>query len=39
MNRRNRNKLSDSGNHIKMEDYFIAEAKDDCIDLFYISEK
>lgn len=39
MNRRNRNKLSDSGSHIKMEDYFISEAKDDCIDLFYIAEK
>ena len=39
MNRRNRNKLSDSGNHIKMEDYFISTAKDDCIDLFYIAEK
>lgn len=39
MNRRNRNKLSDSGSHIKMEDYFIAEAKDDCIDLFYITQK
>jgi len=39
MNRRNRNKLSDSGSHIKMEDYFVAEAKDDCIDLFYIAEK
>lgn len=39
MNRRNRNKLSNSGSHIKMEDYFIAEAKEDCIDLFYIAEK
>lgn len=39
MNRRNRNKLSDSGSHIKMEDYFVATAKDDCIDLFYIAEK
>lgn len=39
MNRRNRNKLSDSGSHIKMEDYFISEAKDECIDLFYIAEK
>lgn len=39
MNRRNRNKLSDSGSHIKMEDYFISDAKDDCIDLFYIAEK
>lgn len=39
MNRRNRNKLSDSGSHIKMSDYFIAEAKDNCIDLFYIAEK
>lgn len=39
MNRRNRNKLSDSGSHIKMEDYFVASAKDDCIDLFYIAEK
>lgn len=39
MNRRNRNKLSDSGSHIKMEDYFISEAKDDCIDLFYFAEK
>ena len=39
LNRRNRNKLSDSGAHIKLEDYFVAEAKDDCIDLFYIAEK
>ena len=39
LNRRNRNKLSDSGTHIKLEDYFVADAKDDCIDLFYIAEK
>ena len=39
LNRRNRNKLSDSGAHIKLEDYFVADAKDDCIDLFYIAEK
>ena len=39
LNRRNRNKLSDSGAHIKLEDYFVADAKDDSIDLFYIAEK
>ena len=39
LNRRNRNKLSDAGAHIKLEDYFVAEAKDDCIDLFYIAVK
>ena len=39
LNRRNRNKLSDAGTHIKLEDYFVADAKDDCIDLFYIAEK
>lgn len=39
LNRRNRNKLSDSGAHIKMEDYYIDDAKDGCFDLFYIAEK
>lgn len=39
LNRRNRNKLSDAGAHIKLEDYYVAEAKEDCIDLFYIAEK
>ena len=39
LNRRNRNKLSDSGAHIKLEDYFVAEANDECIDLFYIAQK
>lgn len=39
MNRRNRNKLSDSGSHIKMDDYFISNAENNCIDLFYIAEK
>ncbi len=39
MNRRNRNKLSSKGSHIVMDDYFIDQAKDDCIDLFYIAEK
>lgn len=39
LNRRNRNKLSDKGAHIKLEDYFVAEANDECIDLFYIAEK
>ncbi len=39
LNRRNRKKLSDKGAHIKLEDYFIAEANDECIDLFFIAEK
>jgi len=39
MNRRNRKKLSDKGGHIKMEDYFIDDAKEGCIDLFYVAEK
>ena len=39
MNRRNRKNLSSRGNHIKMEDYFVDDAKNDCIDLFYIAEK
>lgn len=39
LNRRNRNKLNDSGSHIKMEDYFLADAKEGCFDLFYIAEK
>lgn len=39
LNRKNRNKLSDKGSHIKMEDYFIDQAKDGCFDLFYIAEK
>lgn len=39
LNRMNRNKLSDKGVDIKMEDYSIAPVKEGCIDLFYISEK
>ncbi len=39
LNRRNRKKLSDNGSHIKMEDYFIEDAKEGCIDLFYVAEK
>ncbi|MDX2362502.1 MAG: class I SAM-dependent methyltransferase [Crocinitomicaceae bacterium] len=39
LNRRNRNNLSDKGSHIKLDDYFVAEANDDCFDLFYIAEK
>lgn len=39
LNRRNRNNLSDKGSHIKMEDYYVDFAKDDCFDLFYIAEK
>lgn len=39
LNRRNRNSLSDKGAHIKLEDYFVAEANDECIDLFFIAEK
>lgn len=39
MNRRNRNKLSDSGSHIKQEDYFVDGAKNGCFDLFYIATK
>jgi hypothetical protein len=39
MNRRNRNKLSDSGSHIKQEDYSVDSAKDGCFDLFYIALK
>jgi 2-polyprenyl-3-methyl-5-hydroxy-6-metoxy-1,4-benzoquinol methylase len=39
MNRKNRNKLSDKGSHIKMEDYFLDKAKDGCFDLFYVATK
>lgn len=43
LNRRNRKKLLTENTglvqEIKMEDYFIGEAKDDCFDLFYIAEK
>ena len=39
MNRRNRNKLSDSGSHIRQEDYSVDSAKDGCFDLFYIALK
>jgi len=39
MNRKNRNKLTDAGSHIKMEDYFIEDAKEGCFDLFYIATK
>ncbi len=43
LNRLNRKKLlkqnQDLTTGIKMEDYFVAEANDDCIDLFYIAEK
>ena len=39
LNRKNRNNLSNKGSHIKMEDYFVAPAKEGCFDLFYIAEK
>ncbi|NRA11864.1 MAG: class I SAM-dependent methyltransferase [Crocinitomicaceae bacterium] len=39
LNRRNRNKLTDAGAHIKLEDYFIDDAKEGCFDLFYIATK
>lgn len=43
MNRRNRRKLLQNNNdltmNIKQDDYFVAEAKDNCLDLFYIAEK
>lgn len=39
LNRRNRNKLSDKGSHIKMEDYSVSPAKEGCFDLFYIATK
>jgi hypothetical protein len=39
MNRRNRNKLTDAGAHIKMEDYFVDKAKAGCFDLFYVATK
>lgn len=43
MNRRNRKKLLQQNtglvSDIKMEDYFIAEAKEGCFDLFYIATK
>lgn len=43
LNRMNRRKLLKNNNSlvsdIKMEDYFVKEAKDDCFDLFYIAEK
>ena len=39
LNRRNRNKLSSKGSHIKMEDYYVDRAAEKCIDLFYIAEK
>jgi SAM-dependent methyltransferase len=43
MNRRNRKKLLQQNNtlvsDITMEDYYVAEAKDECFDLFYIATK
>lgn len=39
LNRRNRNKLTDAGAHIKMDDYFVDDAKEGCFDLFYIATK
>lgn len=39
LNRRNRNKLTDAGAHIKMDNYFIDDAKEGCFDLFYIATK
>ncbi len=43
LNRRNRKKILAGNNDlvqsIKMDDYFMAEAKDECFDLFYIAEK
>ena len=39
LNRRNRNKLTDAGAHIQLEDYFIDDAKEGCFDLFYIGTK
>ncbi len=43
LNRMNRRKLLKNNNSlvsdIKMEDYFVAEANDECFDLFYIAEK
>jgi 2-polyprenyl-3-methyl-5-hydroxy-6-metoxy-1,4-benzoquinol methylase len=39
LNRKNRNKLTDAGAHIQMEDYFIDQAKAGCFDLFYVSTK
>ncbi len=43
LNRRNRKKLLNQNDslvaNIKMEDYFVGAAKDDCFDLFYIATK
>ncbi|MFT6500123.1 MAG: ubiquinone/menaquinone biosynthesis C-methylase UbiE [Crocinitomicaceae bacterium] len=39
LNRRNRNKLTDAGAHIQLEDYFIEDAKEGCFDLFYVATK
>ena len=39
LNRRNRNKLTDAGAHIQLEDYFIDDAKEGCFDLFYLATK
>lgn len=43
LNRRNRKKILRNNNDlvssIKMSDYFLSEANDQCFDLFYISEK
>ena len=43
LNRRNRKKLLAQNNSlvadIKMEDYFVAPANDDCFDLFYVATK
>jgi ubiquinone/menaquinone biosynthesis C-methylase UbiE len=39
LNRRNRNKLTDAGAHIQLEDYLIDDAKEGCFDLFYLATK
>ena len=39
LNRKNRNNLTDAGAHIKIDDYFIDDAKAGCFDLFYIATK
>jgi|TARA_B110000879_G_scaffold39438_1_gene55179 ubiquinone/menaquinone biosynthesis C-methylase UbiE len=39
LNRRNRNKLTDAGAHIQLEDYLIDDAKEGCFDLFYVATK
>lgn len=39
LNRKNRNKLTDAGAHIKIDDYYVEKAKAGCFDLFYIATK